>query len=220
MTQITGFFSWLGQKLVGMGKFIVGGILLLAIIVVGIIIARNEQIAKDEQASRPEIAQIFEPSIGTPLPPDENGRTQESADEDSSMEAPPGEVQSDSTIFIAPPTGIDLAKPINYYNQDLGFRITLPPYSSVYEQNSSIKFTDNKGKLLALINVVREQDTLENILSQLKLSNEVSNLSFSNLAGNKALKYDIGSHSAYVFTANSSIYYISGYPEVLKQFSL
>lgn len=216
--KIKGFFSWLGQKLAGPTKFIVGGIVLLAIIITGIVLSQKEN-NKKQTSSRPEIAQVFEPSIGTPLPAEVNVNEEPAVSQETN-EREPGSVSGVTTPFIAPSTGVDPNKPIQYTNKELGFTITLPARSTVQEQNNTVSFFTDNGTLLASVAIVISPETLNDIQAQLNYSPDVKSLQTVELAHQPALKYSANNLDGYVIKLNNAIYYLMGQPEILQQFSI
>lgn len=215
--NIKGFFAWLGEKLAGAAKFIVGGILLLALIITGVVLSQREDNNKEDTSGRPEIAQVFEPSIGTPLPADVN---EDVAESEINNNREPGSVSGATTTFVSPPTGIDPNKPIKYSNDELGFAMMLPARSTVQEKNNTVNFFANNGSLLASVTIVSGPETLNDIRTQLSYSPDVKNLQSSELANQPALKYSINNLDGYAFKSNSSTYYLTGQSEILKQFSI
>ncbi|GEM_PF-1442222 len=216
-TNIKGFFAWLGEKIAGAAKFVIGGILLLALIITGVVLSQREDEDKEDTSGRPEIAQVFEPSIGTPLPPDVN---EDATESEGTNEREPGSVNGATTTFISPPTGLDPNKPIKYSNDELGFAVILPARSTVQEKNNTVNFFGNNGALLASVTIVSGPETLNDIRTQLSYSPDVKNLQNAKLANQPALKYSINNLDGYAFKSNNSTYYLTGQSEILKQFSI
>lgn len=246
--KLGGFFSWIGQKIVQGGKWLVTGLLLLAIIVVGVLLANNgdDETEPETTSDRPEIAQVFEPSIGTPLPPDRDGSdsdettesitgevageedtqsspseesndTEERTDQtDNNQEATPESNNSETPRFIAPATGINPNAPIDY-SSPLGFSITLPAGSNVIETGNTVQFTKN-NQLLFSVEQTGNQ-TQSDIIAQLKLSS-ASNISAETFAGKKAVRFTLGGQSGLAIQTGQHTLYLIGDASYLNQISL
>jgi hypothetical protein len=188
-------------------------ILLAAIVVAGIVIANKEEDKKSD--NNPEVAQIFEPSISTPLPPDVNedaGKTEVASTEDQ------GKVAGDSTTetkFVAPPTGVNPNNPIPYENSKYGISITVPAHTNISEQNNLINFGN-----LFYIHLVESSDSLEQISKQLSASSEVNNIQSTTLSGKEALKFTLNNETGYVLIKNNQAYYLIGQDKYLSQIKL
>lgn len=222
MQKIADFFRWLGQKLVQGGKWVVTALLLIAIAVTGFIIADNQAEDNSETTSdRPQIAQVFEPSIGTPLPPDVAEEESTTPEQTATPDQPNQQIAGDNTEqqFIAPPTGIDDDEPIKYHSEELGFRALLPPSTQVVEEGSTISFFTKSGKLLYAVSKTPQQNR-EEVQQQLRLSNHVSKIEPSVFAGQAGWKFQVGNQAGLAVLAPHGTFYLTGNAEHFDHFSL
>ncbi len=203
------FWSLLWAKIRGAAKWIIGAVIALAILVAALIGLNNQDDKKDDTSNRPEVAQVYEPSISTPLPPDTNDSTTEPSGQvagATTMEAS----TTTSQTFTAPPTGIDTSKPIYYSNTAMGIKATLPAQSIVTEKTNSVVFHSKAGALLYNIDIVRTSDNLNSIYDQLKASTSISNITKTTFAGNDAWQFSYQNFAGYVIVKNNQAYYIIG----------
>lgn len=217
-SNIKGFFIWLGEKLAGVGVFlIIIGILILAIIIAGMITSRRQDNSADKNS---EIAQINKPSIGDAIEPDVNdsSNTKSETDKDSGTTA--GASTDRVTEFVSPATGINPNAPIAYYNDELGFRVTLPPHAVVKEEADLVNFYSATGQLLATLNKIATQDSLADVKTQLQFSPDVKNLRDSEFAGRPALAYAVKNLSGFAIKTDNSVFYFTGQADILKQLSI
>ncbi len=198
-------------------------ILVIAIITAGIIIARKNNEDKKSETNNPEVAQIFEPSISTPLPADVNpeaatNNSQEaSTTEDTGTVA--GEVTSESsqsaTNYEAPKSGVDPNAPIAYQNTDYGLNIILPARTNVSEKNNLITF----GTLFS-VNVVDSKETLDQISAELSYSPDAKDIQVATISGKQALKFSLNGKTAYVVLKNNKAFYLIGQEKFITQVKL
>ncbi len=217
------FWSLLWAKIRGAAKWIIGAVIALAILIAALIGLNNQDDKKDDTSNRPEVAQVYEPSISTPLPPDTNGSTTESSGQvagatttetynttETSNSTKSVATTTPSQTFTAPQTGVDINKPIYYSNTTMGIKATLPAQSIITEKTNSVVFYSKAGTLLYNIDTVRTSDTLSSIYDQLKASTSVSNITKTTFAGNDALQFTNQSFTGYVIVKNNQAYYIIG----------
>lgn len=211
------FWSLLWAKIRGAAKWIISAVIALAILIAALIGLNNQDDKKDDTSNRPEVAQVYEPSISTPLPPDTNGSTTESSGQiagattmEASTTAESSTTNTPSQTFTAPQTGVDINKPIYYSNTTMGIKATLPAQSIITEKTNSVVFYSKAGTLLYNIDTVRTSDTLSSIYDQLKASTSVSNITKTTFAGNDALQFTNQSFTGYVIVKNNQAYYIIG----------
>lgn len=209
------FWSLLWAKIRGAGKWLIGAVIALAILIIALIGLNNQEDKKEDSSNKPEVAQIYEPSISTPLPPDTNSSTTESSGQVAS--ASTTEVSSSTEAsnsaeqnFIAPSTGIDSNKPIYYHNEMLGVKATLPAESIITENTDSAVFRTKSGALLYNIDAITTSDSLSTIYKQLKASSTISNIAQTSFSENSALKFSYQNFTGYVLVKNGKAYYIIG----------
>ena len=241
---MTSFIAWLWGKIKAGGRWLVTILVLAALIIVGIIIYNNNSDSNNEPSSgavRPEVAQVFEPSIGTPLPPDTqvepDQAVQTPADsQNSATEATPeatttppttaapttGTVagSATSTTYVAPKSGINLNAPITYNNSTYKFTATLPARSTVREEGSTISFFSANGNLLYSMSVVTNPESLDTIIEQLQNSDGVTAISKTTKFGYPAIQFTKNSTSGLVVLNNSTAYYLIGQKSYFEQFKI
>lgn len=233
--SIKRFFARLNEELGEASQYILTGTVVIILVIASIFIAQQWTKNASKPDMNPELTQRPNPSIGEALPPDVNIEIVDNPDKDKSITqstseqndqtvtvADSGEVKSadTQTYFISPPTGLDPNKPVAYYNTDLGFKLTLPPGSTVQEQNNTVNMYSESGKLLASIIVVKTTESLADIKAQLNLSSEVSALTDAKLANQAALKYNVQQQTGYALKNSDRLYYLTGQSNILSQFSL
>ncbi len=215
----------LWAKLTVAGRIIFGIILLGLIILVIILIAnaKDDESRTTENNNTPEIAQVYEPSIGSPLPADvpaetnwdnvgKNGSvagastTTPSTNDQATSDTAPTEVK------VAPKAGVDPNEPISYTNAALKIAVTLPAGTNVSEQGDKIVFTSKQGGLLYIVSTSNTgSETLQTIEAQLRNSPSTTNISYSTFTGRQSLKFSSKEYgSGTVFLANGKIYYLLG----------
>lgn len=222
-TKIKGFFAWLWLKIKLGGKWIVGGIIALAVIITGIFaLSKEESSRKDNSDKRPEIAQVFEPSIGTPLPPDTNpeqggvGGTQTSEPSDS-----PTTTEQESSGYVAPPTGVDDDIPFTYKSEEFNFSVNLAGGTQVDEQNEGVRFTTKPGKVLISVVVVESKnETATNIINQLKNSVGTTSLTETKFSSLPAVSFSQNGENGLVVITKDKVYYLTGDQSYFKNISL
>ncbi len=230
------FLTLLWAKIKGAAKWLVGGLAALAVLVIALIGLNSDDTKKETTNTRPEIAQVYEPSISTPLPPDNNST--ESDPNATRPEANTGQVAGATTtesfnsnsaatstapqVFVAPKSGINDYEPIKYENTVLGIKTTLPAGTQVIEKNSSITFYSKSGSLLYTLDVIDTKDTLEKILEQLQTSTNISKISKTNFANNPALQFSINKNAlnGYIISKNNKAYYFIGNNKYLVNISI
>jgi hypothetical protein len=190
------------------GKHILSGLLLLLIAALGISLLNQDD--KDTEKN-PEVSQVYEPSISTPLPPDINPDAQPDA---STTTEPSPEVASDNTnneSLTAPHTGIDDDEPVYYTNDELKFAAELPPKTGVKETSDGIIFSSVSGQTYYAVSTSPAgRETLQTIKAQLQNSPGVNNITDANLDGWAALRFSSYTRSGIAFIKDGTIYYIVG----------
>jgi cytoskeletal protein RodZ len=197
-------------------------ILLIAIITAGILIARKNNEDKKSETSNPEVAQIFEPSISTPLPADVNQETT-TDNNTAAVSENSGEVAGETTTepsqsvtnYVAPKSGIDPNAPIAYQNDTYGLSITVAAHTNISEHNNLITF----GTLFS-VNVVDSKETLDQISAELSYSPDAKDIQAANLSGKQALKFNLNGKTAYVVLKNNKVLYLIGQEKFITQVKL
>ncbi len=200
------------------GRIILGIWILCLIALVVFLIVRNnndEDSKTSEDNNTPEIAQVYEPSIGSPLPPDVPAETNwDNADNAGNVAGTSTTTPSNepTTILVAPNAGVNPNEPIPYQNDVLKFAVTLPAGAKVSEEGNKIVFTNKNGSLLFIVSTQPTgTDTLETIKSQLSNSPSVNNISYSTFSGKQSLKFAAKEYgTGTVFIANGKVYYLLG----------
>lgn len=205
-----------------------GGLIALILIVGAIIGINQNNDKKSDTSGQPEIAQVYEPSISTPLPPDTNpdnaNSGQVAGDSTTNVSATVGEPANSSstssstttssasptTSFVAPASGIDPNLPIKYESSELRFKAVLPAGTKVDEQANTVTFYSASGSLLYNVNVTDTKDSYQTIALQLKSSKEVSQISKAIFAGTEALQFSANNLTGYVVLKNNKAYYFMG----------
>jgi uncharacterized protein YfiM (DUF2279 family) len=220
--KIKSFFSRIWHGLTVAGR-IIAGLIILGLVGLTVYAATNDTDKKDsEKSSEPEVAQVYEPSIGSPLPPDNSGNdgasvtasvagesTTVASNNESPMTTTKNVVTED--MKIAPPTGVDPNAPIKYQNDQYQFAAVLPAGSNVSEKNGQVEFRSTSGKLQYLVSIHDSTDTLANIEAQLRNSSTASGISPTKFAGQNALRFNAAGYgSGIVFVANGKTYYLLG----------
>jgi hypothetical protein len=213
------FFVEIWNGLTRVGRILLGLILVAAIVLVGFLVnGKSTDDAENVDSNRtPEIAQVYEPSIGTPLPPDNPGAvggatTTEPSDQTHDHE---------TTAFVAPHTGTDPNEPVAYSSTDLNFAAVLPVGSEVKEDGTRTMFTSPTGSLYYVVSVNQSTESLSDIELQLRNSPTAGNISYSDFSNTKALKFSAKGYGAgLVFVSNGKIYYLLGNKEYFSTFKL
>lgn len=196
------------------------GRIILGLILIGIIVAISFAFSKDSSEesaeNTPEIAQVYEPSIGTPIPPDVNQEGSNSAPSDSgtvsgATTTEPAQNQNNQ-VFVAPASGIDDKEPIKYLNDSLRFSATLPPYSKVLEQPDNVRFTAGNGTLIYVVSTTPVRtENLSSIEAQLRNSTTASAISRTSFKGMEAIQFDANGYGMGIaLIAHGNIYYLLG----------
>lgn len=217
--KIKTFFRRIWNGLTTAGRIILGLILVAAVILISFAFSKESDKTSEENSS-PEIAQVYEPSIGTPLPPDVNqegvtGNVGGATTDEASTSTP-------QTNFIAPAAGVDDSKPIKYESSALRFAAVLPAYSQVNEQSDGVKFTSRDGTLHYIVSVNDAgTENLASIESQLRNSPTANNITYTNINNSQAIKFTAkGYGTGITFIANGKIYYLLGNSQFFSEFSL
>lgn len=208
------------------GRVIAGAILVGLLILVAYTASKNED--KNNDNDGPEVAQVYEPSIGSPLPPDVNtesatnstkitaqvggaSTTEPSNNSAENKTAEEKMVSTNNTDFkVAPKTGINPNDPIQYQNDELRFAVALPAGTKVSEENGQVTFTSSNGSLLYTVST-NSIDSLSNVRAQLQRSPAVANITDTKFANSSALQFIAqGYGSGLVFIANGKTYYLLG----------
>lgn len=213
------FWSLLWAKIRGASKWLLSVVLLVVILIIALI-GFNANNKKTDTTNQPEVAQVYEPSIGTPLPAD---TTPSDNSGSTSTDNQTGQVEGTTTTdtaFLAPKTGVDPSEPIKYENSSLGITATIPAGSDVKETTNSVTFFSNTGSLLYSLNVVTGSDSLESITQQLKASPDVSKVIKTTFADNSALQFSTKNQVGYAISKNNKIYYLIGYDKYLTNISI
>lgn len=216
MSKIKDFFKSLSRA----GRIVLGIWLLCLIALIAFFVIRNNKDDDSDKDNSPEVAQIYEPSIGSPLPADTPGGAV-TTEPSNSADEKNGTVAGDSTTtpsteMVAPATGIDPSKPVAYENSSLKFAATLPAGTQVEEQNntqgSRIIFTSKQGSLLFIVSTsTANSESLQTIESQLRNSPSASNITATKFGGKSALQFTSKEYgNGVVFIANGKIYYLLG----------
>lgn len=224
MSKIKDFFKSLSRA----GRIVLGIWLLCLIALVAFFVVRNNKDDNSNTDDSPEVAQIYEPSIGSPLPADTPSGAVTTEPLNSGTENS-GAVAGDSTTtpsteMVAPPTGIDPSKPVAYENSSLKFAATLPAGTQVDEQNntqgSRIIFTSKQGGLLYIVSTsTANSESLQNIEAQLRNSPSTSNIIATKFSGSSALEFTSKEYgNGVVFIANGKIYYLLGSSKYFSTF--
>lgn len=220
------FVSRAWNGLTKIGKILLGLIVIATIVLFSVALVKNtnedthDQNKHDEDA--PEIAQVYEPSIGTPLPADNSGGTIGNINGASTTESPESTNTAESTTnFIAPHSGIDPKEPVVYSNADYKFAATLPAGSLVSEHNSRIVFSSKNKSLHYIVSINKSSETLNDIELQLRNSPTASNISRTTFNGAEALKFSAqGFSTGIVFVNNDKVYYLLGDNSYFSTFKL
>lgn len=169
----------------------------------------------DESENGPEIAQIYEPSIGTPLPPDEPGLT-------PSPTPTPVAPKTGVDLKVAPKTGVDDNEPVSYKNVELKFAATLPAHTQVKEKANSVTFASTSGWYYTVTTSAQGSETLETIKAQLANSSSVKNLvatKFNDIAALQFTSSEFGGNGI-AFIKDKTIYYLLGNQKYFSTFQL
>ncbi len=209
--KIKAFFSRIWQGLTVAGRIIFGLIIIgLIILAVYALSDTGKNDTSSDNKNEPEIAQVYEPSIGSPLPADTPGET--SWENVGTVAGESTTVASTSEPKLAPNAGVDPKAPISYENTNLKFSATLPASTKVNEKNDSVSFTSKQGNLLYIVSTQNAgTETLKTIEAQLNNSPSTTNISTTSFANTPALKFsnaDLGTGT--VFISNGKIYYLLG----------
>ena len=225
-SKIKAFFYRLGDGLGDAAPYLVTAVVVIAIISAGIFIVQERK-QKIQLALNSQLESELNPDIGEPLAPDVNPETKPDANPTESENVtgntttePAPEIPAEEIIFEAPPTGLNPDAPIAYYNNELGFTITLPPKATIKEQGNAVNFYSQNGELLTTVSVLTATSSLAEIKSQLSLSPDVSGLQDSQFASLPALQYNQKHLRGYVVTKQNQIFYFTGQPNILSTVSL
>lgn len=225
--KIKTFFKRIWHGLTMAGR-IIFGVIILGIIAVGVYAASDKKENKNNDDNKPEVAQTFEPSIGSPLPAytpgDQTKVTSQvggaSTTEPSDTE--PSNSETEKMAMVAPETGLNPTKPVPYENKSLNFAATLPAGSNIDEQNTEIRFSSASGNLQYLVSVNDVgTETLSDIQAQLSNSPTTKNINPTKFGNYDALKFSAAGYgSGMVFIANGRAYYLLGNNQYFGTFKL
>lgn len=220
------FFATFWARLTLVGKILLGIILIGLIVLAIVILSRNkdENSNSSESAQNPEIAQVYEPSIGSPLPADVPAETnwsnvttnnnQSTGSVSGASTTTPSDQAAPATteMRVAPNAGVNPNAPIAYENTTLRFAAVLPAGSNVNEQGGKITFTTKQGTLLYMVSTSSAgSETLQSIEAQLRNSPSATNISYATFTGKQSLKFSAKEYgSGTTFIANGKIYYLLG----------
>jgi hypothetical protein len=221
-TFVKTFFSNIWTGLSTAGRILLGLILIALIGLVAYATYDGKDNNKEESNS-PEVAQVFEPSIGTPIPPDQPSRPSGEVGGATTTEPSASEpAPAPATTFEAPKSGVDPSEPVDYKNDALKFAAVLSPGTQVIEQNDEIEFITNYGALQYLVSVNDSgNETLASIESQLRNSPTASNISYTNISNQKAISFNAkGYGTGIAFIANGKIYYLLGNNQYFSTFKV
>lgn len=213
-------------------KIIIIVITLAIITFIVILLVRSKNSSdkvKTDSENSVEISQVFEPSIGTPLPADTNNGTNTTITESEKIAQVEnaGEVAGDTTTLSAPVAGINDDAPIKYWSDQLEFSTTVPARTEIVEQTNTVQFfsknrSSDRNTLEVFVTAEKNStETLATIKAQLQNSSSVSNISEVTFQGISALKFrstEFG--SGIVFLTKKKIYYIFGNSNFLENFNI
>lgn len=221
------FFASVFNDLGEAGQYIITAVVLIILAVASIFIIQNWVTPEPDSAGRREVAQNLNPSIGQPLPPDVNidvVTNPQGSDSKINTTQPnneqPGIVSGTMTEYVAPATGLNPDQPIAYNNDELGFKLTLPPRAIVQEQGNTVNFFSESGQLLATVSVQKSADSLADIKAQLSLSPDITGLQDIQFASKPALQYTQKQLRGYALKGNGQIFYLIGQTDILAQLSI
>lgn len=210
----------LGRKLKAVWLYILAGLIIIGGAIVGIILVNNEDDNKTDETARPEVAQIFEPSIGTPLPPD---TSTESGQVEGGTTTEPSTTTETTTqpevMFQAPATGVDDSKPFIYSDLKSGYKVNLAGGTQVTEANEGAEFYTIGGQVLFYVVVVDQAQSPETTIAQLKNSSGVSSISQQSFANLPAVSFKQNNQSGLAIHSKKT-YYLIGNSTYFKNFSL
>ncbi len=192
-----------------------GSFLLIGLALLGTILYARSRDDKDDNKSNPELAEVYEPSIGTPLAPDTPGNNVNRPGEVGGAVTPsptptPAVAPKTGVNLIAPKTGVDSNEPVSYDNDTLRFSAILPAGTNVTEKNGSVTFSSAQNAWYYTVSVsLQDSESLATIESQLRNSPSVKNIRAVSFNGIQALQFD-SSKNGMVFIANGKIYYLLG----------
>lgn len=217
-TKIKEFFAWLWEKIKLAWRWILGGLVALALIIIAVIAVNPENSNDTDNTSRPEIAQVFEPSIGTPLPPD--GAGGEGEVDGAQTTEPQTSTPTPTTVaFVSPPTGVNDNIPFTYKSEQFGFSVNLEGGTQVDEQTEGVRFSTKSGTVLMSV-IVTTTDTPANIAAQLKQSVGVSNISETKFGNYPAVSFASNGQSGVVIVTTDKAYYLTGNKAFFSRFSI
>ena len=212
------FLSQMWNGLTKAGRVLFGLIAVALVILVVFATAKNTDENKHEEIS-PEITQVYEPSIGTPLPADNPGAVGgATTTEPSTTENP---ARQPTTALVAPKSGVDPNEPVAYESKNLKFAATLPAGAEVSEESTRITFNSKQGALHYIVSVNQSSETLSEVESQLRNSPTVSHILPTTINNKKALQFNAkGYGTGIAFVSNGSVYYLLGNSNYFSTFKL
>lgn len=218
--KIKHLFSRIWTGLTVAGRIVVGIWIICLIALASFLTIRHNNNTKDNEDNKTvEVTQVYEPSIGSPLPADNPGAV---AGDSTTVASTNANSTDDTATMMAPHTGIDPSEPIAYENDVLKFTATLPAGSEVKELETSVEFNSARGMLQYLVSVQTTADeTLKTIEAELHNSPTVSHISSTTISGVSALKFEAkGYGTGLTFIANGQIYYLLGNSQYFTGFKI
>ena len=217
--KIKNFFRQAWNGLTTAGK-VIAGLIIIGLVGLTVYAASEKQSNNNEEnKDNPEVAQVYEPSIGSPLPADQARPGEVGGASTTEPAAAPAPTETPERV--APATGIDPNAPVKYRSEQLGFASTLPAGSTVQETDSQIKFTDTNGQLLFMVSVNAGTDSLQSLESQLQNSPSVTNISRAQFANLPSLKFTVANYgSGTAFVYDGKTYYLYGTAQYFSAFAL
>ncbi len=198
------FFSKIWHGLTITGR-IIFGVIIIALIILGTYLVVKNNKDKKENEPAPEVAQSYEPQIGSPLPADVNTNSSTasvtsndttyskvvvdsansgdvkgvttSSNSNSESSAQSSASSNNQTQKVAPTTGVNPNAPVVYSNDSLNFTALLPAGTQVSETNDIVTFKSKSGELYYVVTTVPAgNETLQSIKSQLQNSTTSKNI--------------------------------------------
>ncbi len=196
-----------------------GSLLLIGLALLGTILFVRSREKDNKTDSSPEVAQVYEPSIGSALPPDFRGSVSGDVTPSPAPSPTPTPAMAPTTgvnlseQFVAPNAGVDPNDPVEYVNPTFGFTATLPPGSNVEDKNGAITFITKQDTWYYSVMINDQRNvSLQELETQLKNSPSVRNLKTATFQNSPALQFtssDLGGPTT-VFIKNGKVYYLIG----------
>ena len=222
-TKIKAFFSWIWLKIKSGAKWILAVVIIVALAVAGIFAIVNKDDKTDSTDKEVEVAQIFEPSIGTPLPPDiteTGGEVSGAQTETPSSSDNSSGIQEPSTQYVAPKTGVNDDEPFVYKNSKLGFQVSLAGGTQVIEASEGAQFLSKNGKLLFYTVMIPAKGiSVAEISSQLNQSSGTGNIIASTFGNFPSVSFSQNHQNGLALITSDKLYYLVGDQNYFKNFS-